>query len=812
MGQLGTDIRYAFRAMRRSPGFTLVAVITLALGLGANAAIFSFVDGVLLKPIEFPEPERLVQLWEKPPTGGPRNGISAANLLDWQAQNQVFESISAISGKPMTMTGSGEPQQIRTQTVSASYFDILKFKPALGRTFARGEDEPGKDNVVVLSHKIWQNRFGGDPAIVGRTLVFDGMPHTVIGVLPEGSSFDRQFNEVWVPLSFKPEQRTRNFHWMGAIGRLKPGVTMEQARANMEAIAANIARTYPDIKKDWSVTLDPYLERIVNPQMRQSLQVLMYTVAGVLLICCVNLANLLLARGSARSRELAIRTAVGASRHQIIRQILTESVILSGLGAVVGVVFGYGLFYAIHRLSPPFLLPPHANVQMDWRVLLFLTVIALAAGILFGLAPAWQLTRRDAGEALKEGGRGSAGSLRRGRLRSALVITEVALAFILLVGAGLMIRSFQKLLTIEMGFDSTNVITMGMPLSLEQNTDGPRLAAYVSQVVEQVGSLPGVRNAAITSALPMQGWGFGMPFRIGGHSQVDASKRPACFFKMVTPGYFPALRMKLRKGRGLAVSDVQGSMPVAVISETMVQRYFPNEEPLGKQIIVEQVITGKRELGPEIPWTVVGVVADERVNNLDSDSSPGMYVPYAQGPVVGFALLVRAEGDPAQMTKSIQNRVWQINKNQALTSVRTLDQIKSEITGGSRLRTTLLGIFAGLALALAAVGIYGVLSYTTAQRTQELGVRAALGARPRDLVGLVLSGGMILTGIGLVLGVAGALALTRLLKTLLFRMEPYDPLTLASVTLVLGGVALIACLVPALRATRVDPVTALRFE
>ncbi len=811
MPQLGTDIRFALRTTRREPGFTAVAVLTLALGLGANVAIFSFVDGVLLKPVEFGEPDRLVMLWEKPPGGG-RNGISAANLIDWRKDNNTFEGIAGLSGKSFTMTGSGEPQQLRAQTVSANYFDLMRVTPALGRTFAAGEDEPGKDQVLVLSHRAWQTRFGSDPAIVGRKLVLDGATYEVIGVLREGSSFNRRFAEVIAPLSFRPDQMTRNFHWLSAQGRLKKGVSFEQAKADMDAIGARIAATYPDIKKNWGVTLDRFLDQIVNPQLRQSLYVLMYTVAGVLLIGCVNLANLLLARGSARSRELAIRASIGATRTQLVRQLLTESILLSVAGALLGAALGYGLFLAIQHFTPPFMLPPQADVRMDWRVFGFLAVLAVASGVLFGLAPAWKLSRRDPAEELRDGGRGSSGSLRKGRLRAALVVTEVAMAFVLLAGAGLMIRSFNNMMNVQTGFDETNVLTMDMPLSMEQNTDPALMDSYVRQVVDRAGSLPGVRAAAITSALPMQGWGFGMPFRIAGKGGPTGSERRPCFFKMVTPGYFQTVGLRIRKGRGLAMTDVRGGAPVTVISETMAQRYFPGEDPIGKQILVEEILTGKRELGPEVPWQVVGIVSDERTGGLDSQPSPGMYVAYSQSPVIGFSLAVRTTGEPTAAAKSIQNEVWQINKNQALTNVKTLEKIKSDSTGASRLRTVLLGIFAAVALLLAAIGVYGVLSYSTAQRTQELGVRAALGATPGHLIRLVLNSGMALALIGLAVGLVGALILTRGMESLLFQTKSYDPVTFVVVAAVLAATALLACYVPARRATKIDPVAALRAE
>jgi putative ABC transport system permease protein len=804
---LFADIRYALRSLWKSPGFTIVAVLTIALGLGANTAIFSFLDGVLLRPLAYPEPERLVQLWEKPP-GGLRNGISALNFQDWQRQSTSLTGMAAATGRTATLSGSGEPRQLRINQVSTPYFDVLGVSAVLGRTFVQGEDAAGKDHVLVLTRRFWQSQFGGDPQIVGKDVIVDNEPYTIVGVLPAGE-FDRRWADVWMPLAF-PADAVRNFHYLSAIARLKPGVSLEQAQAEMSQIAAGIAERYPAIKKDWGATVDRLIDRVVGAQLKQSLTVLMAAVGAVLLIGCANLANLLLARGALRSREVTIRAALGASRIRLIRQLLTESLVLSAFGGLAGLVLGFFMFRGILSQLPPFSLPAHAAVGINLRVMLFLAALTLGTGIVFGIFPALQASRRDPVDSLKESGRGAAGSRRRVVLRNVLIVSQVALAFVLLCGAGLMIRSFNRLTSVDAGFDATNVITMSFQLVMGRDVDGDRLNNYVNQAIEAVRAVPGVQEAAMTSALPMQGWGFGMPFRIAGRS-VDPSRRPACFFKIVTPGYFGALGMKLRKGRRFTERDAKGALPVTVINETFARQQFPNEDPIGKQVMIEQIITGKRELGAEVPWEVVGVVADEKVGSLDS-TSQGVYVSYAQSPIVGISLLARSSGDPERLTRSIQQAIWRLDKNQALPDVRTLEQIKSDSLGSTRLRTMLLAIFAGVALVLAVVGVYGVLSYVTAQRAQEFGVRAALGASGWDLIRLVVSGGAWPVVAGLAVGLGGAVAMTRWLQGLLFETTPNDPVTMTAVGVLLLLAALVASLLPARRAARIDPVTALRIE
>ncbi|HEY6306218.1 MAG TPA: ABC transporter permease [Candidatus Angelobacter sp.] len=810
MEELLKDVRYALRMVRLSPGFTLVAMLTLALGIGANTAIFSFIDAVLLRPLPYPDANRIVMVFEKPPHGE-RNGISTLNFLDWKNQNTVFTTMAAQTGGAVTLTGVDVPVQLHAVRVSAGFFEIFGVKPMLGRTFAPDEDQLGKQHVVVLSHRIWESRFGSEPSLVGRTISLDNQLYTVIGIMPANTPFDRRWTDMWLPLAFEPKDMTRNFHWMFSWAKLKPGVTLDQARVQMKSVAARIEHDYPDSNKDWSITIDRFQDRMVDQDLRQSLLVLLGAVGAVLLIGCVNLANLLLARGAHREREIAVRSALGASRARLLRQFLTESGVLAVLGGIAGMGLGFACMIALKASLPEGLLPSEADVHMDFRVLLFTACIVILTVILFGLAPAFQTARVNVSHSLKEGGRGAGTGAGRKRLQSALVVAEIAIAFVLLSCAGLLIRSFSKLLRVDPGFETTNVITMDLPMSAAQYPDGAQVVNYLGQVMEKIQAVPGVRNVAATSALPLEGWGYGMPFLIEGQPFVDRSNRPGCFYKIVSPSYFSSLSMRLIKGRALAESDTASNVPVTVMNESMVKKYLKSDEPIGKRILIQQIVPGKHELGPEVPWLVVGVVADEKVDGLD-DSSSGVYVSYKQGPVMGNALVVRSAMDPNRLIKSIESAVWQINKAQALPEIKTLEQIKSESLGPNRLRTILLGIFAAVALLLAAIGIYGVLSYSVAQRTHEMGIRAALGATYWDQLRLVLRGGMLLTIVGLAIGIGGALAATRLLASLLFNVTPHDPATLVVVAAVLASVALAACYIPARRATRVDPLIALRYE
>ena len=810
--ELGGDIRYCLRALRRNPGFAAVAVLSLALGIGANTAIFSFVDAALLKPLPYPHPERIVSVWEKLPTGTP-NYISTLNFLDWKQQNRCFEFLSAVARDTVTLTGSGRPQEINVQRVSASYFNVLGVDAILGRTFAASEDQLGKDQEVVISNRVWQSLFGGDPNVIGRKITLNAKSYTVIGVLPANSTFDRTWAVMWLPLAFRPADMTRNYHWLSAVARLEPGVTLKQARAQMDAIGARIAVLYPDSNKDWGVTVDPYIDQVVDPRLRRSLWVLFASVGAVLLIGCANLANLTLARGADREHEIAIRSALGARRPRLIRQLLTENIFLGILGGAAGLALGYALMRGIKLWLPPDMLPPQANVRMDYGVLFFTMVTGILTGILFGLAPALSGTRADLAGSLMEGGRTTAG-LTRHRMRTALVVAEVALSFVLLTGAGLLIRSFNRLASLNPGVDTNSVVAMDIPMPMSEFTNSTTLTNYLSELTGSVRSVPGVRDASITDKPPMEGFANGAVFLIEGRAYVPYPQRPVCGFKVVGPSYFHTVGMQLLRGRSLEESDIADAPPVTVISETMAKTYFKGEDPIGKRILIRQLVFGKRARGPEIAWQVVGVVKDEKVGgkvfSLDEDI-PVIYVTFYQSPGTYNSLVVRAAINPLVLSNSVENAIWKVNKNQAVANVETLEEIKSQSVAPARLRTVLLAIFAGIAVLLAAVGIYGVVSYSVAQRVHEMAIRLSIGASPSDLLKLVIGKAMLMVLVGLALGAVAALALTRILASLLYDISPTDPVTWVVAGALLAVMALLACYFPARRVTKVDPLTILRY-
>lgn len=807
------DLRYGVRQLLRNPGFTSIAIITLALGIGANAAIFSFVNAVLLKPLPYPHPEQIVSVWEKAPQFD-HNFISTLNFLDWQRQNRCFQTLSAVARDTVTLTGSGTPEELNVQRVSASYFKVLGVGAALGRTFAENEDQAGNDREVVLSSRIWRNRFGGDSSVIGRKITLDAKGYTIIGVLPANSEFDRSWAAMWLPLAFTPANMTRNYHWLYAIARLQPGVTLQQARSQMDTIGARIASLYPDSNKGWSVTVDPYIDQVVQPELRRSLWVLLAAVGLVLLIGCANLANLTLARGTRREHEMAIRAALGARRLRLIRQLLTENILLGFLGGVAGLALGNAFMRAMKLWLPPDMLPPQADVRMDYGVLLLTMVVGLFTGILFGLAPALSGTRRsDLSRSLKEGARTSAG-LSPHRMRTALVVAEVALSFVLLAGAGVLIRSFNRLATLNTGVDTTNVLAMDLPMPPSEFTNSSTLTNYLKELTQSVRSVPGVQDVAVTDKPPMEGFANGAPFRIEGRN-YDPSSPSISGFKVVGPRYFDTVGMRLLKGRSLADTDVANSVPVAVINETMAKQYFPGEDPVGQRIFIRQLVFGKSARGPEVPWQIVGVVKDERVGgkvfSLDEDI-PVIYVTFYQSPGIHNSLVVRAAMNPALLSSSIEQAIWKVNNNQAVANIETLEEIKSESVAPARLRTALLAIFAGIALLLAAVGIYGVVSYSVAQRLREMAIRLALGASRSDLLKLVIGKTMLIVLVGLALGGAAAFALTRVLASLLYDTSPTDRLTWIASAALLAAVALLACYLPARRVTKVEPLTILRFE
>jgi len=811
MSSLSSDLRYAARTLRKSPGFTTIAILTLAIGIGANTGIFSFVDGLLLKPLPYEHGDRIVRVLEKPPRGE-RNGISTLNFLDWQKDNTVFDFHSAQAGGAVTMTGGTEPTQLRGARVSPDYFKIFGIKAARGRTFLPGEDQLGKHQVAVISHATWVTQFGADPNIINRTVLLDNLPHTIVGVLPEGGAFDRAAAQIWRPLAFEPSNMTRNFHWLTSFARLKEGVTLEQARAAMDVIGKRIERDFPDSNKGWGVVVESYAGTLIGEQSR-SVAILLISATGlVLLIGCANLANLALARGVSREREVVVRASLGASRWSLIRQFLTENVILSLLGGIAGIGVGYLLMRGITLMLPPFAFPREVEITMDTRVLLFAIVVSVLTGLLFGMAPAFQATRPDLASSMKEEGRGSSGGVGRRRLRDSLIVAEVALAFVLLVVSGLIMRSFFGLMNVDTGFESTNLLTMGLPQTTERFPDPEQLNRYLSEVRTAVEAVPGVRATAYSCAPPMQGACYGMPMQPTNRPTVDVAKRDGGFFKVVSPSYFSTLGIKILKGRALSERDTRNSPKVLVMNERLAKRYFPKDDPIGQHILIQEIIPGRTGLGPDISWEVVGIIGDEKIGGPSDVQTAGVYVSNEQSPVYGMVLSVRAAMNPLLLQKAISEAIWSVNKDQALTQIRSVEQIRDQQMGGQRIGTILLATFSTIALLLAGIGIYGVISYSVAQRTREMGIRAALGAPRQRLLRLVLDRGVILTAIGLSIGLAGALGLTRLMSSLLFGVGVRDPLTMISVAAILAGVALLASYVPARRATKVDPVVALRYE
>ena len=804
------DARYALRSLSNSPGFAAAAVLTLAVGIGANTAIFSFVDGILLRPLPYKDADRIVRVMEKPPRYE-RNSISTLNYLDWQKDNQVFDFMAAQGGRGATLTGVGDPVQIRGALVSVPYFDIFGIQAERGRTFVEGEDQLGKNRVVVISHALWVNQFGSDPSIINRSILLDNIPHEVIGVLPAGGAFDRAFNQIWRPLAFEPSNMTRNFHWFVSFARLKPGVSLQQAQANMSAIGARIEKDFPDSNKGWGVIVERYADTLVGPELRTGLLVLITATALVLLIACANLANLALARGISREREVALRASLGAGRGRLVRQFLTENVLIALVGGVLGLGIGYGMMRWLQLLVPPFSFAREADVRMDERVLLFAMAISVITGLLFGMVPALQATSPDLTGVMKDGGRGSTDRTGRKRLREALIVAEVALAFILLAGSGLMLQSFYRLLNVETGIDSSNVLTMGVPIATDRFPEAARLNQYLRDIRMAVEAVPGVKEAAWSCAPPMQGACYGMPMQVASKPLVDRANRAGGFYKIVSPSYFTTLKLQMIRGRPLGDRDMKGTPPVLVINDRLAKREFGDKDPVGERLLVQEIIPGKTELGPEIAWEIVGVVRDEKVNGVIDTQSTGVYVSNEQTPSYFQTLSVRTNVDPLTLQKAVVAAVHSINKDQATTDIRTVDQIKDLSMANRRLQAVLLGIFASVALLLAGIGIYGVISYSVAQRTHEIGIRAALGATEARLMGLILRRGVLLAVIGLVVGVGGSLGLTRLMESLLFGVGARDPFTMTLVAVVLALVAVIACYVPARRATKIDPLLALRI-
>jgi putative ABC transport system permease protein len=792
------DIRYGLRVLLKSPGFTLVAVLTLALGIGANTAIFSVVNAVLLKPLPYRDADRLTALFITNSRAEFEWALPAAGYLSLKRENKVFEGLAALSNKgwPANLTGAGEPERLQGFQVSADLFRVLGVEAARGRTFLDEEDRPGNNRVVVISHELWQRRFGGAPDLVGKPVMLNGAPYTVVGVMPPDFRFLTK-TDVWTTLAFTPkEEQDNQSNYLIPIGRRKAGVSEEQARAEVE----NLTRArLGDPKADLFARPKP-LQSILTEDVRTMLLTIFAAVGFVLLIACANVANLLLARAGARRRELAVRAALGAGRLRLARQLLVESAMLALFGAAFGLVLAGWCTDLLVGGLPESLAAANSHVaslKLDTTALAFTLGLSALTTFVFGLAPAWQASRVDLNESLKEGGRGGAQGARRARLRSSLVVAETALAMVLLAGAGLVIKSFWRLNQTDPGFNPAGVLTAQLDPSGDRYKEFPQVVGFYDQLLERVGSIPGVQNVGIINSLDAT-----MPASVDEHAPVPQEQRPQVATNQVSGDYFRAMGIPLRAGRFFNARDVKGAPAVVIIDEALARKQFPGEDPLGKHL---KVGDASRE--------IVGVVGATRRYNLGDEPFPRAYLPYQQENWRSMTLVVRAQsGDPARLAPAVRRELAAIDKDQPIHSFKLLEESVAGWVTPQRFTTTLLACFAGLAALLAAVGIYGVMSYTVAQRTHEIGIRVALGAQGRDVLRLVVGRGMLLTLAGVFIGLAASLALTRLLKSLLFGVSETDPLTFALVALFMTAVALLACLVPARRAAKVDPMVALRYE
>ncbi|MFY9609361.1 MAG: ABC transporter permease [Blastocatellia bacterium] len=801
MTTLVQDLRYAIRMLLKNPGFAVVAIIALALGIGANAAIFSVLNTVLLRSLPYSDPDRLMVVRENKLPQFPEFSVSPGNFLDFQKQNTSFEKLAAVSGTAFNLvTGDAEPERLRGVRVSAGLFEMLGVTPLQGRTFLDEEDQPGHQYVVLLSSSLWKRRFGGDPNIVGQSITLSASSYTIIGIMPPTFQFPDRDTDVWAPIAFTAQQAQQHgSHYLSVFGRLKPDVTRDQADTDLAGIAARLGEQYPNSNAGWSTNVIPMQEYEVR-DVKLALFFLFGAVALVLLIACANVANLLLARATTRQREMAIRSALGASRWRVVRQLLTESVLLALVGGAVGLLIALWGMDSLLALAPEDL-PRIKDVALDAPVLGFTLLITLMTGVIFGLVPALQASRPNLNETLKEGGRGTTGG--HHRVRNSLVVIEVALALVVLVCSGLLIRSFMRLQQVNPGFNADNALAVNISLPGRKYPNSDNHLAFFSQLVERTSALPGVVAVGATQSLPIQG-DYLLGFSIQGRPPAPLGEDKSTNYYAVTPGYFKAMGIPLLRGRLFTEQDNNTAPRVAIINETMARQYFPDEDPIGKGISVTQ--------GPERFREIVGIVGDVKQYGLAQPSTLQTYDPYLQMPFSGVTLVVRAENNPAALTGAIRGEVLALDKEQPVSRVRTLDQIISASVQQQQFLMLLLGVFAAVGLILAAVGLYGVMSYAVTQRTHEIGIRMALGANAGNVLRLVVGHGMILALIGVAVGLAGSFAATRVMSRLLFSISATDPVTFAGISVLLTGVALGACLVPARRAIKVDPMVALRHE
>jgi predicted permease len=798
MGTFSQDLRYGFRMLTKRPGFTVAAVLALALGIGANTAIFSVVYAFLLRPMPFKEPDKLVVVFDKQANLDDAPA-SFPEFDDWRKQQQSFEELAALYHSNFNLTGTHEPERVRGALVSQNYFSLFGSSPVLGRSFSAEDHRPGAEPVVVLSRWLWQTQFGARADMTGRTLTLNGTPYTVVGVMAADAPSLSGANKtaVWMPLERDLPWKERGTHFLNVFGRLKPGVDLARAQADMNLIAERLEGEY---HTGHTVRVSSFKERLVG-DVRPHLLLLLGAVGLVLLIACANVANLLLARATTRSKEFAIRAALGAGRLRLVRQLLTESVLLSLMGGIAGTLLALWATDMLVASWPSRIARPE-NIGVDWRVLSFTAALTLVTGLVFGLAPALFAAKADINESLKEASGQTTVGARRNRVRRLLVVSEIALATMLLLGAGLMLKSFRLLRNVDPGFRAENVLTVQISLQAKKYLEGRQSAAFFREVLQRTETLPGVEAAGAVNNLPLGGGGMNGDFQIEGQAPFPQGQEPLTEKYIASSGYAKAMGIRLLKGRFISEQDTAESPAVIVINEAMARRFWPEADPLGQRV----------SWGGDNWRTVVGVVGD--VKNEKLETSPGFqsYVPYTQTPSAGMTIVVRAAANPQQLATGIRGQVLAVDREQPVFNIKLLESIVADSVGGQRLTTTLLSIFGALALVLAAVGIYGVLSFNVAQRTHEIGIRMALGAQTGDILKMVLGHGIRLTLVGICLGLVAAFALTRLMSSLLYGVTATDPWTFAAASLLLALVALLATVIPAHRATKVDPMEALRYE
>jgi putative ABC transport system permease protein len=817
MGTLLQDLRYGMRVLLKSPGFAAVAVIVLALGIGANTAIFSVVNAVLLRPLPYQDPGHLVQVWHVPPAksfpGMTEFSVSAANYLDWRDQNHIFEQLAIYTYATLNLSGKGQPESVTSAVVSPNFFSTLRVRPLFGRAIAPGEDTLGHANVVVLSHAFWREHFGADPSIVGQNVTLNQQSYTVVGVMPPRFEMPPSV-QIWTPLAWTDQEKAvRGEHHFGVIGRLKPGTGLKQAQAEMNMISSRLEEQYPADDKGWGAVAVPLREQLVGT-VRPALLVLLGAVAFVLLIACANVANLMLAKTLSRRKEIAIRSALGASRVRIVQQVVSETVLLALAGGILGLLiahFGVRLISAF--LANQLSLSPEIN-QDGW-VLCFTLAVSVATGVLAGLAPALRLTKTHLNEALKQGLSRTDTDSGGKRTRGVLVVSEVALSLMLLIGAGLMIRSLWMLRSVDPGIDPNNVLTMtvGIPVPSTRFPTPLQQSNFFNDVLQHVRALPGVESAGVIDALPLSGSGSIQPIAIEGRPAQQMADQPEVAVRNISPGYIRSMHIPLLRGRDLNDDDTSGRPRAILISESMAKRFWPNESPIGKHVTMTFFPDGARE--------IVGIVGDVKDSGLDIvDPVAMLYLPLGQlsTPLLGawtsfpMSLVVRTNSNPSGLTSAVTSAVHQVDSELPLLQIRTMQDVVGESLSQQRFNMQLLAVFAGLALLLAAIGIYSVLSYSVKRRVREIGIRMALGAQVRDVLRLILIEGMRPTLIGVAIGLAGALALGRVLANLIYGVKPTDPITFGAVSVLLAAVGLFASLIPAHRASRVEPMKTLRDE